>query len=342
MLKWEQRWHPLRSEWVVVAAHRNARPWSGERLSELAAPVARYVEDCFLCPGNERVAGARNPDYDAIYAFDNDHPCVGERAPTELGEAPGLYRRSAASGVSRVLCYGPEHDLRLCRLPTARVAALVEAWQREYRDLGARDEVRHVLIFENNGEAVGVSNPHPHCQIYATNFLFRTTEVELEAERQHHAATGKLLFQDILESERVDPARVLCENEHAIAFLPWFARYAYEVYVAPKQTHASVADLSSVEVEALAEVLRQVLVRFDNLWQMPFPYVMALHNAPTDGGDYRAHHFHIELHPPLRRPDLLKYLAGPEIGGGNFIADTWPEDSAAELQACRDVHYLDE
>ncbi|MEJ7618503.1 MAG: galactose-1-phosphate uridylyltransferase [Pyrinomonadaceae bacterium] len=145
--------------------------------------------------------------------------------------------------------------------------------------------------------------------------------------------------QDILDAEHADGRRIIAENESAIAFMPYFARYAYEVFVAPKATHPSLADLSDAELLDFAHVLKQTLVRFDNLWRMPFPYVMVLHNAPTDGGDYRNFHFHIEFHPPLRRPNLLKYLAGPEIGGGNFLSDTAPEEKAAELRAASDVHY---
>jgi UDPglucose--hexose-1-phosphate uridylyltransferase len=215
----------------------------------------------------------------------------------------------------------------------------MRTWQAQYRELAARPEVAHVLVFENRGEVVGVSNPHPHCQIYATNFVFKTTEIEVEAEREHLAQTGRVLFQDIIAAEQVDGRRVLAENAGAIAFLPYFARYAYEAIVAPKATHASIADLSDTELEHLADALGTLLVRYDNLWKMPFPYVMALHQAPTDGGDYRAHHFHIQLHPPLRKPNLLKYLAGPEVGAGGFISDTAPEEKARELLAVPTTHY---
>jgi UDPglucose--hexose-1-phosphate uridylyltransferase len=150
---------------------------------------------------------------------------------------------------------------------------------------------------------------------------------------------GRPIFQDILAAEIQDGRRIICENESAIAFLPYFARYAYEVFVAPKKTHPSLAALGDDEVSDLAEVLRETLIRFDNLWQMPFPYVMPLHQAPTDGGDFRGFHFHIEFHPPLRKPHLLKYLAGPEIGGGNFLSDTSPEEKAAELRAQSSEHY---
>ena len=150
---------------------------------------------------------------------------------------------------------------------------------------------------------------------------------------------GRTLFGDVIEAERQDGTRVLYENETAIAFLPYFARYAYEVYVAPKATRASLAGLSPGEAADFALALKAVTVRFDNLWRMPFPYVLALHQAPTDGGDYSGFHFHAEFHPPLRKPDLLKYLAGPEIGGGNFVSDTTPEEKAAELRVVPDIHY---
>ena len=208
-------------------------------------------------------------------------------------------------------------------------------------DLGGRPDIDNVLIFENKGEVVGVSNPHPHCQIYATNFVFKTIETEAQASRRYLSETSRTLFSDIIAAEQRDKARIISENETAIAFLPYFARYAYEVFVAPKEKHQSIVSLSDAEARDLAEVLKDTVVRFDNLWQMPFPYVMPLHQAPTDDGDYRAFHFHIEFHPPLRRPNLLKHLAGPEIGGGNFLSDTSPEEKAAELRALPNVHYTE-
>jgi len=238
-----------------------------------------------------------------------------------------------------VVCYTPRHDLTLAELDADGVEALLAAWQEQYRDLGSRPGIAHVLVFENKGEVVGVSNPHPHGQIYATNFVFKHMETEANASRRHLAETGRVLFQDVLAAERSDGRRVLAEAGSAIAFVPYFARYAYEVYVAPLTTHRSLADLSSEERRDLARALKRVLVQYDNLWRMSFPYVMALHQAPTDGADHRGFHFHIELHPPLRKPDLLKYPAGPEIGGGSFLSDTSPEEKAAELRATPERHY---
>ncbi|MBT4096660.1 MAG: galactose-1-phosphate uridylyltransferase [Gemmatimonadetes bacterium] len=340
--KWEQRWHPLRQEWVIIAGHRQDRPWSGETLAAEDEQLPQHVDNCYLCPGNTRVSGEVNPDFAGVHVFDNDHPCVGPLAPENLASAPGVYDNAPATGLARVICYGPEHHLRLSRLPLPRVVELLQTWQQQYAELGARDEIDHVLIFENNGDAVGVSNPHPHGQIYATNFIFKTTETEVAASEAHRQATGRGLFEDMIASEREDGRRILDEADTALSFVPYCARYAYEVFVAPKQRHASIADLSTTEIDDLAVVLRSLLARYDNLWQMSFPYVMALHNAPTDGADYSAHHFYISLHPPLRKPNLLKYLAGPELGGGNFIADTWPEAKAAELRACPTTHYVED
>lgn len=336
---WEERWHPLREEWVVVAAHRQNRPWSGETLEHTPSQTPEYVSDCYLCPRNERVGGSQNEDYKGVYVFDNDLPCVGANAPSDLEKPAGIYKNRAADGIARVICYSPKHNLSLAELSKTEIENVIAVWQKQYTELGKRSGINHVLIFENKGESVGVSNPHPHGQIYATNFVFKTIEIEAKAANKHLQETGRILFADIICAEQEDGRRIIFENEHAIAFLPYFARYAYEVYVAPKQTRRSVAELNDVEVKDFAEALKRVLVKYDNLWKMPFPYVMPLHNAPTDGGDYDGFHFHIEFHPPLRKPNLLKYLAGPEIGGGNFLSDTSPEEKAAELKAQPNVHY---
>ena len=339
MNKWEERWHPLRQEWVIIAAHRQDRPWHGETSAPPQKIPPEYAEDCYLCPGNPRVGGARNETYRGIFVFDNDHPCVGPDAPRELDLPPGIYRNRPAGGLARVVCYSPKHNLTLAELELAEIENLLAAWRDQYAELGARPDVNHVLVFENKGEVVGVSNPHPHCQIYATNFIFKTIETEAIASRKHFEETGRLLLQDIIKTERDDGRRVIFENSSAIVFLPYFARYAYECYVAPKAAHAGLAGLNKGELSDLAHALKIMLVRYDNLWRMPFPYVMTLHHAPTDGADYSSFHFHIEFHPPLRKPNLLKYLAGPEIGGGNFLGDTLPEEKAEELRSLPDTHY---
>jgi UDPglucose--hexose-1-phosphate uridylyltransferase len=341
-LTWEERWHPLREEWVIVAAHRQRRPWIGETLETRSGERPRYDPSCYLCPGNARSGGQRNPPYIGTYVFDNDHPGMGPDAPRKLESPPPPYRNRPADGYARVVCFGPRHDLTLAEMPVGQIADIAGAWQRETRDLGGRPGVRHVLAFENKGEVVGVSNPHPHGQIYATNFVFKTIETEVRASGRHLRETGRPLMGDIIAAEQADGRRILYEDEHAIAFLPYFARYAYETYVVPKRVVPHIYELSDEETLSLAKALKGVTVRFDNLWRMPFPYVMPLHQAPTDGGNYASFSFFIAFHPPLRFPNTLKYLAGPEIGGGNFLADTVPEEKAAELRALSTVHYKEE
>lgn len=336
---WEQRWHPLREEWVIVAAHRQGRPWIGQEVQAASRDVPAYDPDCYLCPGNARVGGARNPAYTRTFVFENDHPCVGPAAP-EAGPVPNpFFRNRRADGLARVVCFSPRHDLTLAEMSTAEITDVVRVWQQQTHDLGATPGVTYVHAFENKGEVVGVSNPHPHGQLYATNFVFKTIEIELAASVRHLRETGRGLVSDLLAAEQADGRRILYEDEHTLAFVPYFARYAYEVYVVPKRRVPHVHGLQDAEAESLARALKDVTVRFDNLWKMSFPYVQVLHQAPTDSGDYRAYHFFVAFHPPLRQPNLLKYLAGPEVGGGNFLSDTLPEAKAAELRALSSEHY---
>ena len=336
---WEQRWHPLRQEWVIVAAHRQTRPWTGEEVQPRTSALPAYDPTCYLCPGNARVGGARNEPYTRTFVFDNDHPCVGDAAPAPPPPPHPFFQNGAATGLARVVCFSPRHDLTLAEMPVEDIAGVVSLWQQQTHDMGHYRGVRYVHAFENKGEVVGVSNPHPHGQLYATNFVFKTIEIELDASVRHVRDTGRGLVDEVLAAEEADGRRILYADEHTLAFVPYFARYAYEVYVVPRRRVPHVSALREDEAVSLARALKDVLVRYDNLWRMPFPYVQVLHQAPTDGSDVSAFHFFIAFHPPLRRPNLLKYLAGPEIGGGNFLSDTLPEEKAAELRAVPAVHY---
>ncbi|NPU98777.1 MAG: galactose-1-phosphate uridylyltransferase [Candidatus Omnitrophica bacterium] len=331
--RWEQRWHPLWREWIVYAAHRNTRPWSGVSVKK-PFEASAYDPQCYLCPGNARVHGHRNPDYRDVFIFDNDHPVVGLNAPDVPGAmaGQGVYRRCRADGVARVVCYDPRHNVTLSEMPLRKVTPVFLAWREQVRELARVPGVRFVLIFENKGEIVGVSNPHPHCQIYATNFTFRLVEQELQSVADYKKETGRNLFEDILAAEREDACRIVAENEGAVAFVPFFARYAYEVHVFPKRRHARLITMTDEELHALADVFQQTIRRYDGLFAMSFPYVLSILQAPVDGGDYRDYHLHLMLQPPLRQPGLQKFLAGPEIGGGNFMADTMPEEKAGELR----------
>lgn len=333
---WEQRWHPLREEWVLYTAHRGGRPWIGDTHRPAETVPPSFDPTCALCPGNKRVKG-ENPHYTGVYWFTNDLPCFANEAPAAPA-GDDFYRTRPAQGTAEVVCYSPDHAKTFVDLTDAECAAVVDLWTERYRELGARPEVHHVLIFENKGSLVGTSNPHPHCQIYAGNLIYGFTAREVESARKYFEKTGRHLGRDILARELAGP-RVIAQNESWVACVPWFARYAYEVYILPRRAVPSLAALTAPERAQLGRMIREVATRYDNLWQMPMPYVMALHQAPTDGQDYACFPFHLEFHPPLRKPDTLKYLAGPEIGGGSMTNESDPDEKAAELRAVPAVHY---
>ncbi len=333
---WEQRWHPLREEWILYTAHRAGRPWIGETKPPETGGQPSYDPQCYLCPGNARVAG-RNPHYPGVYVFPNDLPTFSSEAPDVIS-GDELYRVRPARGAAEVICYHPDHSKTFADLGLDQAVAVVAAWRDRYIELGERPDVDHVLIFENKGEVVGTSNPHPHCQLYAGNLIYGITEQERRSSRAYFARTGRYLGQAIVEREAA-AGRVICENESFLGCVPWFARYAYEVLILPKRQTAGLADLDERRRRDLAALMCEVAVRYDNLWRMPFPYVMAIHQAPTDAEDNSAYPFHIEYHPPLRKPDTMKYLAGPEIGGGSMTNESDPDEKAAELKAVSSVLY---
>ncbi len=329
--QWEKRWHPLREEWVVYSAHRNKRPWQGADLIK-AAGSQSYISGCYLCPGNPRVHGSQNPSYESVFVFDNDHPVVGTSAPdVRQPIAFPLYKRERARGIARVICFDPKHNTSLAQMPLGNVQRVFQVMREQSQELSENPLIKSVLIFENKGEAVGVSNTHPHGQIYATDFTFRFIGQQIEIANRYRSSHGSNLFEDIIAAEQRDGIRIVAENDQAVAFIPFFARYAYEVMIFPKSSHQTFVTFEDNALDGIAAIFHQVVRKLDMNYQMSFPYVMTVMQAPVDGGNYDQFRFHIWIQPPFRQPGLIKYLAGPEIGGGNFMADTMPEEKAAEL-----------
>ena len=240
-----------------------------------------YDPECYLCPGNARVGGARNPRYDTTFVFDNDHPCVGPGGPARADHAARAVPGGAAAGHARVVCFSPRHDLTLAEMSPAAIGGVVDVWRRETRDLAPTGRRTRPLLREQ-GRRRGRLQPAPARADYATGFVWKAMEIELAASARHRAETGRGLMDDVIRAEQHgDGARVIHEDEHVIAFVPYFARYAYEVYVVPKRRVPHVFALDDGEAGALARALSAVTIRFDNLWRTSFPYVMVLHQAPT-------------------------------------------------------------
>ena len=286
------------------------------------------------------MSGKQNPAYADVFVFENDHPVVGTEAPVVHYPENEIYKKGRAAGIAKVICYDPRHNVSLVQMKQEQVVTVFQAFQSETIALVERDDITSVLIFENKGEAVGVSNPHPHCQLYATDFMFRNVEQQLSVANRYREKHTTNIFENIIIHEQRDAVRIIAENEHAIAFIPFFARYAYEVMIFPKSPHQTLITLSRDELTNLASVFQKVVRKFDMNYQMDFPYVMSVMQAPIDGKDYPEFRMHLWLQPPYRQPGLIKYLAGPEIGAGNFMADTMPEEKAAELRKINVSEYL--
>ena len=335
-MTWERRWHPLREEWVTITSHRNTRPWSGSDEIEAAVGSESFDSGCYLCPGNTRISGEQNPDYEGIYVFDNDHPSYGLPAADVQPPADDFFKVAPAGGICRVICYSPQHNGSLARMSVAETRALIDTWADETQSLVTNSEVASVLIFENKGEVVGVSNNHPHGQIYAPGFVLDGIRREAEIfERSEEP-----LMSQLIAAEEADGRRVVVSNDSAVAFVPYFARFPYEAYVVPRQQCQFVYELDDQARTELAVVLNELLVRYDNLWRRDFPYMMLLHQSPCDSAEkYPAYHMHIQIHPPMRQPGLQKYLASVETGVGHFLNDGCPEDKAEELRSVSPIHY---
>ena len=326
-MTWELRWHAFRGTWVLFTSHRGDRPWIGEAVGPREPTPA---PDNALAPGGTRLT-VTNPEYQGVYVFTNDLPVFSPEAP-EPSPSDSLYRTRRALGTAEVVCYHHDPTRSLADLTDDEMAAVVTTWRDRTRQLQSLDGVEHVLIFENRGALVGTSNPHPHCQIYAGSMTYATMAREAEVAKGYRLDTGHSLLGDVIDRERSGP-RVVAEGAHFFACVPWFALYAYEVHILPTRPVTSLVGLDDDECGSLALVLREVIRLYDALWGFRLPYVLAVHQAPV--GEHPDYPFHIELHPPLRTPGLLKYLAGPEVGGGSMTNESDPDEKAAELRGAR-------
>jgi UDPglucose--hexose-1-phosphate uridylyltransferase len=319
----ERRRDPTTGDWTTFATHRQDRTF---------LPPA---DQCPLCPTRDPEHPTEVPRaaYDFV-VFDNKFPSLTADAPQPVAPPSGVYDVAPARGATEVIVYSDDHDLKLADMPAERLARLVDVWADRYAELGRRDEVAYVFVFENKGEAMGVTLHHPHGQVYAYPEIPPRPMRELTAALDHFAAQGTCVYCDVVARERVDGVRVVCGNESVVAYVPYWARYPYEVHVTMRRHAASLLDVTAPERLRLAEVLRAVLRAYDGLFGFPMPYVMSMHQAPTDDGQWQhVSHLHIELTPPHRTATKLKYLAGSELGGGAFVNDTVPERTAAELRA---------
>jgi len=318
----ELRWHPYLQTWVISATHRQDRP---------LLPPPEY---CPLCPTLPGALPTEVPaeDYE-IVVFQNKYPSLLPDPPPPAVAGTELCPVAPARGECEVVLYSPDHYGTLTQQPVSHLRNLIEVWADRYEELGSREEIKYVFIFENRGAEVGVTLHHPHGQIYAFPFIPPIPAQELAASREHRERTGRCLGCDVVAEERRDGRRVLYDDEHFVAFVPSFARFPYEVHLYPKAHRTAITELGEEERWSFARALKATLVRYDGLWGFPLPYMMVQHQRPTDGGAHDHCHFHVEFYPLHRAQDKLKYLAGSETGAGAFIVDITAEDMAGRLRA---------
>jgi UDPglucose--hexose-1-phosphate uridylyltransferase len=335
-----RRLNVLTGEWVLVSPGRTQRPWQGQLESSAAAVVPPYDPTCYMCPGNNRARGEVNPQYSSTYVFTNDFAALQpDVAPAQLNEK-SLLVAASETGMCRVVCFSPRHDLTLARMGAPEIRAVVDAWADQYRQFGEAANVNYVTIFENRGAMMGASNPHPHGQIWANATIPNEPAKEQTSQQQYREQHGSCLLCDYVKLESDRKERIVCENKEFVALVPFWAVWPFETIVLPKRHAGSIDELTEAERDGLADILRRLTTRYDNLFEVSFPYSMGFHQRPTDGEPHAEWHMHAHFFPPLlRSATVRKFQVGYEMLASPQ-RDITAEAAASRLREASEVHYL--
>jgi UDPglucose--hexose-1-phosphate uridylyltransferase len=334
-----RRLNPLTREWVLVSPQRATRPWLGQVEKTPPENLPAFDPACYLCPGNERAGGVKNANYTTTFVFDNDFAALLPNAQTSPPLNNSLFVVQPEPGFCRVICFSPRHDLTLPELSLPQVEAVVQTWTEQTRDLGGREFINYVQVFENKGASMGCSNPHPHSQVWASGHVPTEPAKELATQTDYWREQGACLLCDYLSAEIKNGDRLVAANEHFTALVPFWAVWPFEILLLSRRHVAALTDLTPPEVTALADLLRRLTARYDNLFEISFPYSMGFHQAPTDGQAYPGWHLHAHFYPPLLRSAIVKkFMVGYEM-----LAmpqrDLTPETAAERLRSLSERHY---
>ena len=337
-----RRYNPLTGESVLVSPHRAKRPWLGQVEKNSLENLPQYDPTCYLCPRNERAGGLINPDYRSTFAFDNDFAALlPDEVPAPASDHP-LLTSISERGLCRVVCFSPRHDLTLPELDLAAVENVITTWTEQSVDLSKKDFIKYVQVFENKGAVMGCSNPHPHSQVWATEHIPNEPAKELERQKAYFTQNGRTLLSDYLAEEHKRNERILFTNDHFTALVPYWAVWPFETMLIAHRNVSYLSDLTSNEVSALAEIMKRVTTRYDNLFEVSFPYSMGFHQAPCDDQPHPEWTLHAHFYPPLlRSATVRKFMVGYEM-----LAmpqrDITPETAAERLKSLSDIHYKHE
>ncbi len=335
-----RRFNPLTGDWVLVSPQRSKRPWQGQVEKTQPENLPSYDPTCYLCPGNERAAGMKNPAYAGTFVFDNDFSALLPDAIDEKPAAPHpLLTANTERGLCRVVCFSPRHDLTLPELDLTSIENVLATWTGQSVNLGAKDFIHYVQVFENKGALMGCSNPHPHSQVWATGHIPNEPAKELERQNAYFNEHHHTLLSDYLAEEHKRKERIIVSNDHFTALVPFWAVWPFETIVIAHRNAARLGDLTSIELSALAQVFKQLTIRYDNLFEISFPYSMGFHQAPFDGQPHPEWTLHAHFYPPLlRSATVRKFMVGYEMLGMPQ-RDITPESAAERLGGLPDVHY---
>jgi UDPglucose--hexose-1-phosphate uridylyltransferase len=334
-----RRYNPLTGEWVLVSPHRSKRPWQGqvEKVVEEKRPA--HDPNCFLCPGNDRIGGEKNPNYEDVYSFQNDFSALLQDTPKGKFEDGELFRAESESGVCKVICFSPDHSLTVPEMEVENIRKVVDLWCKEYKELGDREDIGYVQIFENKGAIMGCSNPHPHGQIWASGLVPLETSKESDTQKTYFEKHGKTMLFDYLNSELEKKERILAENDSFVALIPFWAVWPFESMIISKRAVSNLLELTDEERTDLADIYKKLTIMYDNLFEVSFAYSAGLHQAPTDGEEHPEWHLHMHFYPPLlRSASVKKFMVGYEMLG-TPQRDITAEGAAKRLRELPQVHY---
>jgi UDPglucose--hexose-1-phosphate uridylyltransferase len=332
-----RRFNALTGDWILVSPHRTKRPWQGKQETASGAQRPAYDSKCYLCPGNERMGGEKNPSYETTFVFDNDFAAILPERSGESSAGDELLRSQAASGTCRVICFSPRHDLTLPEMSREAIRSVVDVWARQTEELS--QTYRWVQVFENKGDVMGCSNPHPHGQIWASDFIPNEPAKEDRQQRAYWQKNSSPLLMDYLNRELQNGERVIVENDGWVALVPYWATWPYEILLLPRRQVLRLPDLTDGDRISLADILKRMLTRYDNLFQVSFPYSMGWHGAPNEAGDFSHWQLHAHFYPPLlRSATVKKFMVGYEMLG-EAQRDITPEQAAQTLREQSEIHF---
>ncbi|MEN8122671.1 MAG: UDP-glucose--hexose-1-phosphate uridylyltransferase [Bacteroidota bacterium] len=327
-----RRYNPLTGAWIQVSPHRAKRPWQGQEEDIATEKKTEYDEKCYLCPTNTRAGSDTNPDYKDTYSFVNDFSALLPDIPDGKIEDGGLFRAEAEKGICKVVCFSPRHDLTIADMKIEAIVKVVDLWQKEYKELGSKDFINHVQIFENKGSAMGASNPHPHGQIWAENTVPDEPAKESIKQKEYFEKHGKSLLANYLQEEINKAERIVIENDDFAALVPFWAVWPYETIIISKRHFGDISQMTEKEKRSFAEIYKALTSKYDKLFNVSFPYSAGIHQSPTDGNTNEWWHFHMHFYPPLlRSATVKKFMVGYEMLG-NPQRDITPETSARILK----------